>query len=93
MQVIHPHHLRTINDKLPGFCYDTAKDKEVAGLALKVKRQDDLDSMFGKFAQMDPTDVKRDKFLKRQDAHKDNKRAKGLIKNDKSKYEREHHQD
>ncbi|KRL94699.1 MULTISPECIES: SPJ_0845 family protein [Lactobacillaceae] len=62
-------------------------------MALKVKRQDDLDSMFGKFAEMDPTDVKRDKFLKRDDAHKDNKRAKGLIKSDKSKHEQDHSQD
>lgn len=64
----------------------TGNGKEVAELALKVKRQDDLDSMFGKFAEMDPTDVKRDKFLKRDDAHKDNKRSKGLIDDDKSKH-------
>lgn len=56
-------------------------------MALKVKRQDDLDSMFGKFAQMDPKDTQRDKFLKRDDAHKDNKRAKGLIKADRAKHE------
>ncbi|GEO68520.1 SPJ_0845 family protein [Levilactobacillus acidifarinae] len=56
-------------------------------MALKVKRQDDLDSMFGKFAQMDPKDEKRDKFLKREDAHKDNKRAKGLTKTDQAKIE------
>ncbi|MDT6980424.1 SPJ_0845 family protein [Levilactobacillus zymae] len=56
-------------------------------MALKVKRQDDLDSMFGKFAQMDPKDEKRDKFLKRADAHKDNKRAKGLTKTDQEKIE------
>jgi len=59
-------------------------------LALKVKRQDDLDSMFGKFAQMDPTDVKRDKFLKRQDAHKDDKRPKGLTKSDQTKLDKDH---
>ncbi len=71
----------------------TAKDKEVAELALKVKRQDDLDSMFGKFAQMDPTDVKRDKFLKSNDFHKNDKRGKGLIKDDKVKHEQKHEQD
>jgi len=37
--------------------------------------------------------VKRDKFLKRDDAHKDNKRAKGLINADKSKHEQDHSQD
>lgn len=54
-------------------------------MALKVKRQDDLDAMFGKFAQMNPKDEKRDKFLKRADAHKDNKRAKSLTKIDKER--------
>ncbi|GAK48573.1 hypothetical protein LOSG293_390010 [Secundilactobacillus oryzae JCM 18671] len=51
-------------------------------MALKVKRQDDLDAMFGKFAQLDPKDEKRDKFLKRDEAHKDIKKAKPLLQRD-----------
>ncbi|ABJ64482.1 SPJ_0845 family protein [Levilactobacillus brevis] len=62
-------------------------------MALKVKRQDDLDSMFGKFAQMDPTDVKRDKFLKRQDDHKGDKKGKALIKDDQLKHDQKHAND
>lgn len=56
-------------------------------MALKVKRQDDLDSMFGKFAQMDPNDAQRDKFLKRDDEHKNDKRPKDLIKSDQEKHD------
>jgi len=56
-------------------------------MALKVKRQDDLDSMFGKFAQMDPNDTKRDKFLKRQDEHKNDKRSKDILKTDQDKHD------
>ncbi len=33
-------------------------------MALKVNRQNDMDAIFGKFAEMDPEDKKRDKFLK-----------------------------
>ncbi|KIO95588.1 hypothetical protein ADT67_01505 [Levilactobacillus brevis] len=62
-------------------------------MTLKVKRQDDLDSMFGKFAQMDPTDVKRDKFLKRQDDHKGDKKGKALIKDDQLKHDQKHAND
>ena len=58
-------------------------------MALKVKRQDDLDAMFGKFAQMNPKDEKRDKFLKRDDAHKDNKRAKSLTKIDQERIDQD----
>ncbi len=47
-------------------------------MAIKVKRQDDLDAMFGKFAEMDPTDKKRDKFLKHDNANK-----KSTAKNEK----------
>ncbi|MCW3778083.1 SPJ_0845 family protein [Levilactobacillus namurensis] len=56
-------------------------------MALKVKRQDNLDAMFGKFAQMDPHDAQRDKFLKRQDEHKNDKRPKELIKADQDKHD------
>ncbi|HIW72319.1 MAG TPA: hypothetical protein H9875_06780 [Candidatus Levilactobacillus faecigallinarum] len=58
-------------------------------MALKVKRQDDLDSMFGKFAQMDPKDAQRDKFLKRDDEHKNDKRPKDLIKVDQDKHDQD----
>ncbi|KRM60035.1 SPJ_0845 family protein [Secundilactobacillus malefermentans] len=51
-------------------------------MAIKVKRQDDLDAMFGKFARMDPKDAKRDKFLKHDEAHKDLKKAKPLLDRD-----------
>jgi hypothetical protein len=71
----------------------TEKARRWFDLALKVKRQDDLDSMFGKFAQMDPTDVKRDKFLKRNDEHKNDKKGKGLIKDDQIKHEKKHEHD
>ncbi len=49
--------------------------------------------MFGKFAQMDPTDVKRDKFLKRQDDHKGDKKGKALIKDDQLKHDQKHAND
>ena len=43
-------------------------------MALKVNRQNDMDAMFGKFADMDPEDKKRDKFLKHDNKDKDKKR-------------------
>ncbi|GAW99427.1 SPJ_0845 family protein [Secundilactobacillus mixtipabuli] len=49
-------------------------------MGLKVKRQDNLDAMFGKFAEMDLKDEKRDKFLKHADQKDDSKKAKALIK-------------
>lgn len=49
-------------------------------MALKVKRQDDLNAMFGKFAELDIKDDKRDKFLKRADNKDETKKAKSLIK-------------
>ncbi len=41
-------------------------------MGLTVKRKDDLSASFGKFAEMDPIDNQRDKFLKRDD--KNNKK-------------------
>ncbi|KRK98229.1 hypothetical protein FD04_GL001209 [Secundilactobacillus odoratitofui DSM 19909 = JCM 15043] len=49
-------------------------------MGLKVKRQDDLNAMFGKFAELDLKDEKRDKFLKREEHQDDTKKAKSLIK-------------
>ncbi|GAD17479.1 SPJ_0845 family protein [Lentilactobacillus otakiensis] len=43
-------------------------------MALKVNRQNDMDAIFGKFAEMDPEDKKRDKFLKHDKKDKDKKR-------------------
>jgi len=43
-------------------------------MGLKVNRQDNLDAMFGKFAELDLDDEKRDKFLKHD--RKDNKKHK-----------------
>ncbi|UQS86479.1 hypothetical protein MOO44_06185 [Nicoliella spurrieriana] len=34
-------------------------------MGLKINMQNDLDKMFGKFAQMDPKDNDRDKFMKK----------------------------
>lgn len=49
-------------------------------MALKVKRQDDLNAMFGKFADIDLKDEKRDKFLKHAENQDKSKKAKSLIK-------------
>lgn len=35
-------------------------------MGLKFKREDDLNAEFGKFAELDLTDDKRDKFLKKR---------------------------
>ncbi|WP_268913844.1 SPJ_0845 family protein [Lentilactobacillus sp. SPB1-3] len=43
-------------------------------MGLKVNRQDNLDAMFGKFAELDLDDEKRDKFLKHD--RKDDKKHK-----------------
>lgn len=43
-------------------------------MSLKVNRQNDLDAMFGKFAEMDPNDNKRDKFLGHDKKDKDKKK-------------------
>ncbi|WP_169790559.1 SPJ_0845 family protein [Lentilactobacillus parafarraginis] len=43
-------------------------------MSLKVNRQDDLDAMFGKFAEMNLDDDKRDKFLKHDKKDKNKKR-------------------
>lgn len=53
-------------------------------MGLKVKRQDNLDAMFGKFAEMDLKDEKRDKFLKHDEQKDETKKAKGLIKEHRS---------
>ena len=53
-------------------------------MGLKVKRQDNLDSMFGKFAEMDLKDDKRDKFLRRDEQKDTTKTAKDLIKEKRS---------
>lgn len=42
-------------------------------MALKINRQDDLDAIFGKFAEMNLDDDKRDKFLKHKKNDKDKK--------------------
>lgn len=42
-------------------------------MALKINRQDDLDAIFGKFAEMNLDDDKRDKFLKHKKNEKDKK--------------------
>ncbi|MCH5461170.1 hypothetical protein HC026_01730 [Lactobacillus sp. LC28-10] len=49
-------------------------------MGLKVKRQNNLDAMFGKFAEADIKDEKRDKFLKHDEQKDDSKKAKALIK-------------
>ncbi|GAX03539.1 hypothetical protein IWT140_01144 [Secundilactobacillus pentosiphilus] len=49
-------------------------------MGLKVKRQNDLDAMFGKFAEADIKDEKRDKFLKHDEQKDATKKAKALIK-------------
>ncbi|MFD1125636.1 SPJ_0845 family protein [Lentilactobacillus raoultii] len=43
-------------------------------MSLKVNRQDDLDAIFGKFAEMNIDDDKRDKFLKHKKNDKDKKK-------------------
>ena len=48
-------------------------------MGLKFKRQDDLSAEFGKFAELDLTDDKRDKFLKKADKVDKTKQAKDLI--------------
>ncbi|WP_173021188.1 SPJ_0845 family protein [Secundilactobacillus folii] len=53
-------------------------------MGLKVKRQDDLNAMFGKFAEMDLKDEKRDKFLKHDEKKDASKKAKALIKEHRS---------
>ena len=45
-------------------------------MGLKVKRQNNLDAMFGKFAEVDLKDEKRDKFLKHDEQKDDTKKAK-----------------
>lgn len=55
-------------------------------MGLKVQRNDDLDSMFGKFAQDSPEDPNRDKFFKRDDKKETKKKkSKGLFKRNKNK--------
>ncbi|KRK49480.1 SPJ_0845 family protein [Secundilactobacillus kimchicus] len=49
-------------------------------MGLKFKREDDLNAEFGKFAELDLTDDKRDKFLKKADHQDETKKAKELIK-------------
>lgn len=43
-------------------------------MSLKINRQDDLDAIFGKFAEMNLDDDKRDKFLKHKKDDKDKKK-------------------
>ncbi|WP_279403689.1 SPJ_0845 family protein [Secundilactobacillus kimchicus] len=45
-------------------------------MGLKFKREDDLNAEFGKFAELDLTDDKRDKFLKKGRSPRRNQESK-----------------